>query len=147
MKKFTFHLETLLKVRLMKEEEMQIKLAQASQLYIKEKEYEEILLVRYQETTQNFRDKQQDVLTIETLKSFQYFLDKIKGDLFLQAKRVEDAAEHKAQALKELEEAIKSRKLVDKLKEKKWQQYQEQVLREEQSFLDELGTQMYAKNG
>jgi flagellar FliJ protein len=48
--------------------------------------------------------------------------------------------------LRKLEEAVRKRKGVESLKEKKIQQYHEELLREEQAFLDELSTQRYIRN-
>lgn len=146
MKKFTFRLETLLKVRIMQEEEAQIKLSQATQSYLIEKEKEDTLLLAQENTINEFRIKQYEVLTVETLKNYHFFLDKIKEELFLQLKRTQAAAEYRMECLKELEDAVKNRKLVEKLKEKQWLEYQEQALREEQILLDEIGIQAYTKD-
>lgn len=146
MKKFTFRLETLLKVRVMQEEEAQLKLAQATHLYLVEKEKEDSLLLSKEKTVSEFRNKQHEVLTVETLKNYHYFIDKIKEELFSQCQKTQKAAEDRLNCLKNLEEAVKNRQLVEKLKEKQWQEYQEQTLREEQIFLDELGVQAYIKN-
>lgn len=146
MKKFTFRLETLLKVRLMQEEEAQLKLAQATHLYLVEKEKEASLILTKEKTVTEFCNKQHEVLTVETLKNYRYYIDKIKEELFSQCQKTQMAAENRLTCLKELEEAMKNRQLVEKLKEKQWQEYQEQILREEQIFLDELGVQAYIKD-
>lgn len=146
MKKFTFRLETLLKVRIMQEEEAQIKLSQATKSYFIEKEKEDTLLLARENTINEFRMKQHEVLTVEILKNYHYFIDKIKEELFLQVKRTQAAAEYRRDCLKKLEEAVKNRKLVEKLKEKQWLEYQEQILREEQVLLDEIGVQAYSKD-
>ena len=48
--------------------------------------------------------------------------------------------------MKIYEEAARKRKGVDSLRDKKMQQYQEEVLQEEQSFLDELSGQRYIRD-
>jgi flagellar FliJ protein len=146
VKKFTFRLDTLLKVRLMQEEEAQLKLTQATQLYLVEKEKEDSLILTKEKTVSEFCNKQHEVLTVETLKYYRYYIDKIREELFSQCQKTQKAAEDRLYCLKKLEEAMKNRELVEKLKEKQWQEYQEQALREEQFFLDELGVQAYSKD-
>lgn len=146
MKKFIFRLETLLKVRIRQEEEAQFKLAQATQSYLREREKENVLVLAQESTINDFRNKQHEVLTVETLKNYHYFIDKIKEELFLQVKRTQAAADYRIECLKNLEETIKNRKLVEKLKEKQWTEYQEQALGDEQILLDEIGLRTYSKD-
>lgn len=146
MKKFQFRLETLLKFRKMEEEQAQIKLGEASARLYKEQE-----LLREQENkltaTLDLLNKEQTACpTIETLKTFGYYIDKIKSDIVKQEEQVAKAASYRQECLTALETAMKQRKLVDNLRNKRLEQYKAQLLQEEQKLLDELGTQVFMRN-
>lgn len=146
MKKFRFRLETLLKFRKMREEEAQIKLAEAN-----------IKLRNEQDILQDLRKKQADIFlllnqkqtnspTIETLKTYSYYIDKIKSDITAQQEEVAKAAAYRQECLVVMEDAMKQRKLVDNLRTKRLEQYNDELLHEEQKILDELGTQAYMRD-
>jgi flagellar FliJ protein len=84
--------------------------------------------------------------TIETLKTFSNYIDKIKREIIDQQEQVTKAAAYHQECLAELEDAIKQRKLVDNLREKRLEQYQNEILQEEQKLLDELGTQAFVRD-
>ena len=146
MKKFRFRLETLLKFRKMEEEQAQIKMADANIRLFKEQD----LLSQFQNQLLLSLDllskEQSGSPTIETLKTFSYYIDKIKSDIVSQHGQVAKAEVYRQECLTALEAAIKQRKLVDNLREKRLEQYNAEGLLEEQKRLDELGTQAYMRN-
>jgi flagellar FliJ protein len=129
----------------MQEEEAQLEFSQAAQQYVQEKELENQYHTRLTNTLTTLRHKQQETLMIETLKNFHYYLDKLKGDLQIQTQKVVAASQYRDCCLQKLENAVKSRKVVERLKEKHWQEYQMNILQEEQKDLDEIGIQTYFK--
>lgn len=146
MKKFRFRLETLLKFRKMEEEQAQIKMAEANTRLYQEQEllsqFENQLLLSIELLSQ----EQSGSPTIETLKTFSYYIDKIKSDIVSQREQVAKAEVYRQECLTALEAAIKQRKLVDNLRAKRLEQYNAEVLLEEQKRLDELGTQAFMRN-
>ncbi len=146
MKKFRFRLETLLKFRKMEEEQAQITMAEANTRLYKEQE----LLSEFQNKLLFSIDllykEQSGSPTIETLKTFSYYIDKIKSDIIVQREQVTKAEAYRQECLDALEAAIKQRKLVDNLREKRFEQYNAELLQEEQTRLDELGTQAFMRN-
>jgi len=146
VKKFRFRLETLLKFRKMEEEQAQIKMADANIRLFKEQD----LLSQFQNQLLLSLDllskEQSGSPTIETLKTFSYYIDKIKSDIVSQHGQVAKAEVYRQECLTALEAAIKQRKLVDNLREKRLEQYNAEGLLEEQKRLDELGTQAYMRN-
>lgn len=146
MKKFRFRLETLLKFRKMQEEQAQLKLAEATNRLLTERE---VLGGLHSKLTFNLdllNKEQTSNPTIETLKTFSYYIDKIKSDIITQQDQVTKATAYRQECLYVLEAAIKQRKLVDNLREKRLEQYNNEVLQEEQKILDELGTQAYVRD-
>ncbi|HWR43167.1 flagellar export protein FliJ [Sporomusa sp.] len=147
MKKFRFRLETLLKFRKMQEEQAQIKLAEATNRLNKEQEYLGILRNQLASNLKLLSQEQSSGSpTIETLKTFSYYIDKIKRHITEQQEQVAKAADYQQECLAELEGAIKQRKLVDNLREKRLEQYGKELLQEEQKILDELGTQAFVRD-
>ena len=80
------------------------------------------------------------------LKMFQEYIDTTREGIRLQGAKVIAAGERRQKCLKAFEEASRKRKVVDNLRDKRLQQYQEEVLQEEQAFLDELAGQRYIRD-
>lgn len=145
MKKFRFRLETLLKIRRMKEEEAQIFVAQATvrvqeeQALLQELENDKVGLIHH------FRDSQRQVLTVETLKNYQLYFDKLTRDIHTQTLNVENAHLYRNECLDRLSSATQERKVVEKLREKHLAEYQAETLKEEQQVLDELGLKTHQR--
>ncbi|MDR3563805.1 MAG: flagellar export protein FliJ [Negativicutes bacterium] len=146
MAAFHFRLEALLKLRRMQEEDAQIKLAQATAAFLSEQERLDALNQQLNSHVDNIRNQQQQPTTIATLKMLQEYHDKIKEDIKLQHINLQQASLRRQEKLKVMEEALKMRKVVEKLREKRFQQHQNEVLVEEQKQLDELGLQIFSRN-
>lgn len=146
MQPFRFRLETLLKYRRIQEEQQQIKLGQATATYLAEKE----LLSNWENQLEGHlkfvRNQLQAPSTVAELKMLQQYHDKLNGEIFRQRGRVAEADAYRQECIKALEEAARQRKLVEKLREKRWLQYQADVVFEEQKFLDELGVQAFSRS-
>lgn len=145
MKKFQFRLETLLKFRRMQKEQAQLKLAQAVQRLLAERERLVDLEKVLNENISRFRDTQNQMMTIETLKNYQAYFNKIRENIKVQNIRIDEAQIVQQECLNELQKAVKSCEAVEKLRVKRMLQYQAEALSEEQKFLDELGLQIYVR--
>ncbi len=143
---FQFRLETLLKVRRMKEEQAAVMLAAATAALIAEQDRLRALETAMADHIADYRRTLAGPVAVTTLKTFRDFNDKLKGDIDLQQVRVETAAQERRRCLTVLEEAARDRKLAEKLREKRFAQYQAEALREEQKLLDELGLQAFSRN-
>ena len=146
MRPFQFRLETLLKFRRLQEEQTQTRLAQATAAYMAEKERLARLQGELADHIARFRSLQKEPVTVATLKVFQDYNDKLKGDISHQHIRVAAADQRRRECLAALEEAARARKLVEKLREKRFAQYQTETLQEEQKLLDEMGLQAFTRN-
>ncbi len=146
MQRFQFRLETLLKFRRIQKEQMLVKFAQALKNLLAEQTLLTTLQSQLTENMNILRDRQQQSqVTLEIIKIFHNYFDKLKGDIVLQSQRVEEAEKYRKECLNNLREAIKNYKLVEKLREKRLAQYQTDALREEQKILDEIAIQNYTK--
>jgi flagellar FliJ protein len=145
MKSFKFRLEALLKFRKMQEEQAQILFWQATNQFRIEKEELAKLEENVLQNMNLLRNFQQNLLSIETFKSFHHYFDKMKKEIQQQNESVKRADESRQECLKNLEEAVKGHKVVEKFREKKIQDYQAELLKEEQKILDEIGLQLYVR--
>ncbi|MPM20338.1 hypothetical protein SDC9_66767 [bioreactor metagenome] len=145
MKKFQFRLDALLKYRQMQKEQAQLAFMKASQVLHDEKAKLEQLTIKLTEIIGTFRDYQTNSLTIEVLKNFQNYFDKIRENINHQNTRVNEAQTVQQERLQELRQAVKNCEVVEKLKVKRLLQYQAETLSEEQKMLDELGLQNYVR--
>lgn len=145
MKKFRFKLETVLRLKRRIEEERQNQYGVAKRLRVEaERQVErrrqqiEILLVSYQQSmVQQF-----DLIDLNNYHNYLIWLDKM---LELDITQLHAARQKEIAALNELIEASKERKMVDKLKDKAYEQYRIDEAQEETKFLDELGTGRFTR--
>lgn len=145
MKKFRFKLETVLRLKRRIEEERQNQYGVAKQLRVeaehqveRRRQQIEILLVSYQQSmVQQF-----DLIDLNNYHNHLIWLDKM---LELDITQLHAAQQKEIAALNELIEASKERKMVDKLKDKAYEQYRFDEAQEETKFLDELGTGRFAR--
>ncbi len=146
MQRFQFRLETLLNIRKMHKEQAQINFSQAVDRLRLEQEQLAVFENKLFETINSFRSRQKaERLMIDTLIAFQYYFDKTKAEIDGQQQKIKVADQYRQECLTTLKEAVKRCKLVEKLREKRLQQYQLAVLAAEQKILDEIGTQRYAR--
>jgi flagellar FliJ protein len=145
MQSFKFRLETLLKFRKMQKEQAQIAFWQATNQFRIEKEELTKLQGKLSENISLLRTFQQQLLSIETFKTFHYYFDKIKEEISKQENSVKCADEYRQKCLIMLEEAVKNHKVVEKFRDKKFQKYQIDLIKEEQKMLDEIGLQLYVR--
>lgn len=145
MKKFVFRLEALLRIRHMQEEEAQAQLSHAIRQYQENVRELELLDNQHKLLMANFRQRQQQIQQVELLKYYYYYSDKLNRDIISQKARVRTTEEQRDLCLLKLEEAVKNRKVVEKLKENQQDEYQTEMLRQEQAQLDELGMQVYLR--
>ncbi len=146
MKKFVFRLEALLKIRRMKEDEAKQAVTEAIHRYLVEEKKLRELIAKKEDCCNQFKRKQNDIQTIETLKNYLFYIDKISEDVESQKIMLQIADKEKKNALKILVEASRERDLLDKLKEKQYDEYRNEILKQEQDLLDEQGLQAFMKN-
>ena len=144
MKRFDFQLEALLKIRKMEAEQAQRALSEA----IKRLSFAQKNLVIVQENLQQafhtFPTKNNRFL-INDLQFYQNYIDSLKGEIAKQQQIVQVAIAKRDECLDTFEKAAKKQKVVEKLKEKRIQEYQQEVLHEEQKMLDELASQVFVR--
>jgi flagellar FliJ protein len=146
MQKFLFKLQRLLDFRKIREEQAEVEFAKATRVFLHEKELLKQLEIKLMSTLDGLKIEQGKPISLLMLKMFQDYIDRTREGIKFQTTKVAVAAERRQHCLKLYEEASRHRKIVDNLRERKLQQYQEETLHEEQEFLDELSSQRYIRN-
>lgn len=146
MQRFYFKLQKLLDYRKIREEQAQAEFAKATRVFLLEKEKMQQMETTLVETFDLLKAEQGKASSLLMLKMFQDYIDRTREGIRLQAVKVAAAADRRQSCLRIFEEASRKRKVVDNLREKKLEQYQAEVLHEEQAFLDDLAGQRYIRN-
>ena len=148
MKKFKFQLETLLKVTKRKKEDAELKFAEVSRRLEEEQRKLEILLqemkqgqIEYAELTGEGKK-----VTIGVIMTYNAFFNWKRQQIEEQQRTILKTNNEKQKRLKELMKLMTYLKSIEQLKEKRFREYNEEVLFEEQKMLDEIGLQLYVRS-
>jgi flagellar FliJ protein len=146
VKPFVFKLETLLAIRKRREEESKIFLAQARARLRAAKEYLEELKERLRASWAEFTEKRKKngLLAMEW-QMWHKYLDFVEKEIKNQENIVEQLAQEVASALRAAEKAMKDRKSVEKLRERRFDQYKVELQAAEQKVLDEIAITRYQR--
>ncbi|WP_313991950.1 flagellar export protein FliJ [uncultured Selenomonas sp.] len=148
MKKFKFQLETLLKVTRMKKEKAEVAFAEAVRRLEEARAHQRQLL---EEMAQGQRDYEELSKTgtrikIGRLMSFNRFFGWKRQQIEDQQQVILLANAERQKRLRLLMEQMSALKSIEKLREKRLEEYKAEALREEQKMLDEIGLQLTMRN-
>jgi len=143
---FRFRLETILTQRRHVEETFQKELADARQ----ELAAAQVVLREAKNTRRqcmrDMRRKQRDRFRADDMLLYYPYLERLKQDIELHLKSVAASERNVARKRQGLLEAVKKRKILDKLKEKQLQAYLKAEAGREQRFADESAAQQHARH-
>ena len=148
MKKFKFQLETLLKVTKRKKDDAEMKFAEASR-------YLEACRAKLQELLRELKESQEEfaeltgegkTITIGRIMIYNSFFNWKRQQIEDQQQVILKATQDKQQKLKILMQIMTYLKSIEQLKEKRLNEYNAEVLFEEQKTLDEIGLQLHMRN-
>ncbi|MDU4959908.1 MAG: flagellar export protein FliJ [Sporomusaceae bacterium] len=145
MQRFRFRLEALLHFRKLQTEQAQARLGEATVEWQKQSQTLQSLQSEEREAAVYFRQLQQTPVTADDFVAFHAYKQMLKNKISCQTEAVATAAAQREECRQQLAETLKRQKLVEKLKEKRLQQYNEELLRLEQKELDEIGLQLHAR--
>ena len=128
----------------MKKEEAEVALGKASRKLEEARMGLETLLAEMQKGQQDYDALSQEGtrVTIGRLMSFNSFFAWKREQIEMQQNILLQVRGEKQQKLKELMEVLSYLKSIEQLREKRLQEYKEDVLKEEQKMLDEIGLQL-----
>ena len=149
MKKFKFQLETLLRVTRSKKEDAEVAFANASRALEDKRAHMQLLLEEMQRGQREFENITQEGkrVTVGKLMDFHSFFQWKREQIEMQQQLILQAKAERQKRLKELMEVMSYLKSIEQLREKRLQECKDAALHEEQKMLDEIGLQIYMRNG
>ena len=147
MKKFRFKLETLLGVTRRKKEDAERLFAEATRKLEEERARLVDLLQEMQRVQAEYTEqtKEGKRISVGRLMTYTSYVNWKREQIEAQQQAIMQAQAELQKRLKELLELMSKLKSIEQLKEKRWQQYKEEVLFEESKQLDEIGLQLYMR--
>ncbi len=136
MAKFTFNLEAVLRIKTQKEESIKNELGKAVQRLEAEKQKLAKLENTVEEITAQFNRKAKRT-TVRKLIEFNEYLSLLDSKIKKQKENVNCAASDVDRIREELLQAVKERKILEKLKEKKFDEFLHEQKKLEQKSNDE----------
>ena len=147
MKKFKFQLETLLKVTRRKKDDAEMAFAEVSRRLEEHRARLQELLHELQEGQNEYSEMTSAGKTVRVgvVMMYNNFFNWKREQIEKQQELILKTMQERQQKLKKLMELITYLKSIEQLKEKRLREYKEELLAEEQKFLDELGTQLHMR--
>lgn len=146
--KFKYSLDTVLKVRGIREKKEQEKFAEKKRDYLKEKEEEDALRgkKRSEEDTIRGEFKKGPISDFEKVMRRHAHLGILKKDIETQVEKVIEASKVLEDQREKLVSAMKDKEIIKKDKEKTIKKYTKLMQDLEIKFLDEIATQKFTRN-
>jgi len=144
-KKFKYGLETVLKVRAIKEKKEQEKFADRERKYLTEKEQEDLLKVKQSQRRGELKEMMQEgpIKDFAQVMQRKAHLGVLKEDIEKQVEKVIAASRELDKQRNLLIEAMKKKKIMIKDKEHKYDDYKDVMQKLEMKFLDEIATERF----
>ena len=144
MKKFKFQLETLLKVTKRKKDDAEMQFAEASRKLEECRAKLQILLRELAEGQKEFADMTGEgkTVTVGIIMMYNEFFNWKRKQIEEQQDIILKASQDKQVKLKILMQLMTYLKSIEQLNEKRLNEYNAEVLFEEQKMLDEIGLQL-----
>ena len=139
MGRFRFSMQNILQMKEKLETQAKNEYAQANARLLQEQEKLEILQNRLRANDELLKGELQESLTIVKIK-------KIKQDSEILETYIELQNNVIVRCEAEVEEAMKERKIFEKLREKAWEKFQKEELQKEQKEVDELVSYTYSNS-
>lgn len=144
-KKFVYGLETVLKVRGIKEKKEQEKFATKQREYLTEKDKEEQIRTSKHGEEEVIREtfRKGPISNFEKVLRRHAHVGRLKEDLDKQIEEVIKASQKLEEQREHLITAMKDKKIMEKNKENRFKEYQKAMQQLEIKFLDEIATERF----
>ena len=141
---FKFNLQPLLNHRRYQEEVLQKELAQFRKRLVAEQNKLRHLKEKKREYSQRLQQRQKVNGTVSDLILYLRYLDRLSTELEHQNQQVIAAEKDFKNKRNDLIEIMKKRKVLEKLKENRSKTYQQQMLKNERKFMDEVAAKQFS---
>ena len=147
MKKFKFQLETLLRVTRRKKDDAEMQFAEVSRRLEEHRAKLQILLRELQAGQREYEEMTGEgkTVTVGVIMTYNNFFNWKREQIEQQQQLILKTMQERQQKLKILMDLMTYLKSIEQLKEKRLQEYKEEMLFEEQKMLDEIGLQLHMR--
>ncbi len=135
---FNFRLQSILKLRIQNEKNVEEKLGKAIKKYDKEKMELNELQSRAENEMDNFVDIHEDSVPVSLLRRKTIFISHLEKLRALKEENVNKEKENVDKVREELINAVHERKIIERFKEKKHLEYIKTEKQKEQKIIDEI---------
>lgn len=138
MNRFQFRMENILSVREKLEEKRKQEYTDAFNKLQKEIELKQLLINKSNSIFSDLRKKMLESISLKEIIISNNYVDFLKSKIIEQEQNVLAASKYAEKKRQELIEASKQKKMLEKLKEKYWLEYLNDINKEEQKSIDEI---------
>ncbi|HOV27377.1 MAG TPA: flagellar export protein FliJ [Pseudobacteroides sp.] len=144
MVKFKFRLQPLLNIKKQLEDSAKNELGKAVQKLEQEKEKGRVLLRHREKYINSLREKTSSVARVEELRNYTMYISSLAKKVEDQNKNIKEANDVVDKYREELIKIVKERKMLEKLREKKLNEYLIEMSKDEQKRMDEIVSYKYS---
>jgi flagellar protein FliJ len=145
MAKFVFKLHSLLNVKIQMEDNLKNDLGKAVQKLEKERDRLKTIENERNECINCFCGESSKGVIVGKLKEYGTFISFLKEKAELQKENINYAQNVVDKYREQLIKVVQEKEMLEKLKEKKYQEYHKEQFREEQKMIDEITSYKYNK--
>lgn len=138
MKRFRFPLEGLLKVRDLKQKQVMAEMADITERVNNQRGIVERSEQEYRDEMERFARSQGETFSIDMYRTFDRYIDRLEGEKARAHDRLEEMRPELERMQAKLLEARREKRVVELLRERHLNRYNEEVRREERRELQEL---------
>ena len=144
---FRFRLQKVLVVRKYKEDLVKNELARVTKVYNEERRSLENQTRAYRRALDELKEKERGVLSIHEIVSYHMYISGLSLRIKAQEMRVSEIEEEIVRVRGKLVEASKERKSIEKLRDKHYQTYLQEINKIEQDIIDEVASNVFIRGG
>lgn len=145
MAKFNFRLQSYLNLKEKLEEQKKMEYGKALSILEEELKIKTELIKKSESIINELKTNISNKVDSVTYKNYLYYIEFLKEKLLQQETAILKANKLVEEKRRDLAEAVKDRKILDKLKEKELENYNKELLLKEQKMTDELVSYKYSK--
>ena len=138
MKRFRFPLEGLLKVRDLKQKQVMAEMAEITERVNNQRSIVERSEQEYRDGMEHFARSQGEAFSIDMYRIFNRYIDRLEGEKARAHDRLEEMRPELERMQAKLREARREKRVVELLRERHLNRYNEEVRRKERRELQEL---------
>ena len=145
MKQFQFRLQKVMETTQTREEIKKRELARAMQKLRKNEAELETMLEVLEEHISHFETcRRRSTLKVSKLRNLSSYMEKLRQEIQTQTKKIAQLAEEARDHREKLLEITKDKKVLEKLKDRKYKEFKKKLRSMEQKFMDEVSARSYA---